>query len=173
VADPCKAKKRLSNECAVSVLSIRSDAADAAGHKTTQRRRRPPVRRRTALFRWRLYLLIRLLGRTGRSGLVHAHSTPDYTARIEAVLLTVVFSRKPPRYAAFCTGCILTAVPRSIGSAVCPPWDGKMSLQIAIRESLTYIAAYRRTQSSSCQISIRVDGHTSIVIIMMIIMQFL
>jgi len=65
VADPSKTrKKRLSSECAVSVLSHRSDAANhkatppplknarraaAAGHKTTQRRRQPPVRRRTAL----------------------------------------------------------------------------------------------------------------------------
>jgi len=43
------------NACPASALFqcslIRSDAADApaAGHKTTQRRRRPPVRRRTAL----------------------------------------------------------------------------------------------------------------------------
>jgi len=54
-------KKRLFSECAVSVLSRQSsgltpptppsmkNARRAAGHKITQRRRRPPVRRRTAL----------------------------------------------------------------------------------------------------------------------------
>jgi len=71
VADPCKTRK---NACLASALFqcslIRSDAADAdaadhkatpplsmknarraaaAGHKTIQRRRQPPVRRRTAL----------------------------------------------------------------------------------------------------------------------------
>jgi len=49
---PVKPEK---NACLASALFqcslIRSDAADAAaaGHKTTQHRRRPPVRRRTAL----------------------------------------------------------------------------------------------------------------------------
>ena len=71
MADPCKTRK---NACLASALFqcslIRSDAADAdaadhkatpplsmknarraaaAGHKTIQRRRQPPVRRRTAL----------------------------------------------------------------------------------------------------------------------------
>jgi len=42
--------KNLSSLCAVLVLSlIRSDAANAAGDKTIQRRRRSPVRRCTAL----------------------------------------------------------------------------------------------------------------------------
>ena len=49
MADPCETRK---NACPASALCqcslIRSDAADA-GHKTTQRRRRPPVRRHTAL----------------------------------------------------------------------------------------------------------------------------
>ena len=53
VTDPCKTrKKRLSSESAVSVVShpvVHAADAAAAGHKTIQRRRRTPVRRRTAL----------------------------------------------------------------------------------------------------------------------------
>ena len=55
---PVKPEK---NACPASALFqcslVRSDAADAAaaGHKTTQRRHRPPVRRRTALVRQARY----------------------------------------------------------------------------------------------------------------------